>query len=284
MPAISFSPGLNSSPADLILLFDKIGTGSVTGMTPTQITYTAGLTTITISGAGFAPGPGGTILGTISGAQAVNGLDIVTITGLSLPAQTLRTQAALDASGADNTALETLFLPLGWTYTGNANADVLLSTTTSSDGVLLNFTGNDSFILNAGNDRVFAGNGNDTVNGGAGLDTLWGGLGNDKMIGGSGADVLFGDQGADRLTGGRGNDTMTGGPGLGIDTFVFLVGDGQDMVTDFQVARDKIDLATGVAHSFSAGAGGIFLHYGPGVDSIFLVGLGMADAALVTLI
>ena len=284
MPAISFSPGLNSSPANLISLFETIGAGSITSMSATQIVYTAGLTTITIQGAGFGPGPGGTILGTISGAQAVNGLDVVTITGLSLPAQTLRVAAALDTSGADNTAIETLFLPLGWTYTGNANADVLLSTTTSGDGVLLDFSGNDTFILNGGNDAVFAGGGNDTVNGGAWRDTLSGGLGNDKLIGGAGNDSLNGDQGVDRLIGGRGNDTMSGGLGLTIDTFAFVIGDGHDKITDFQVTRDRIDLAPGVAHSFTAAAGGITLHYGAMGDEVLLLGLVMADAGLVTFI
>jgi Ca2+-binding RTX toxin-like protein len=46
----------------------------------------------------------------------------------------------------------------------------------------------------------------------------------------------------DVLDGGRGNDTLTGGSGS--DIFVFAADDGLDVITDFEVGRDKIEFTT----------------------------------------
>ena len=83
-------------------------------------------------------------------------------------------------------------------------------------------------------------------------DKLSGGLGDDELIGADGNDMLMGDEGHDELTGGGGNDTLTGGGGddvmtggEGNDIFVFSPADtvGDDVITDFTVADDKIDLS-----------------------------------------
>ena len=79
---------------------------------------------------------------------------------------------------------------------------------------------------------------NDTLTGSAGANTLSGLAGNDRLSGGAGND---------RLIGGLGKDTLTGG--LDSDTFVFdnitdsVVGTNRDLVTDFVIGVDKLDLS-----------------------------------------
>jgi hypothetical protein len=75
----------------------------------------------------------------------------------------------------------------------------------------------------SGNDALVGGPGDDKISGGAGNDLLYGGDGNDTLNGGAGDDILIG---------GLGNDVLHGGKGM--DTFLHLVGDGQDTITDFQ--------------------------------------------------
>ena len=70
-----------------------------------------------------------------------------------------------------------------------------------------------------------------TINGGAGNDTLWGSNGDDVIDGGAGNDSLFG---------GAGDDTLTGG--AGDDVFQFTATNGSDMITDFAVNGDSIEL------------------------------------------
>ena len=60
------------------------------------------------------------------------------------------------------------------------------------------------------------------------------------LNGGAGNDMLDGGGGADMLDGGAGNDDLTGSGGA--DTFVFSPGGGSDVITDFAVADDRIDL------------------------------------------
>ena len=120
--------------------------------------------------------------------------------------------------------------------------------------------GNDELAGGDGDDMLDGGRGNDTLKGGVGNDELdggreddmlYGGVGMDELMGGSGNDMLDGGIGDDMLTGGAGDDMLTGG--LGNDTFKFGSGDGDDMITDFEPARDfgargsadKIMLGTG---------------------------------------
>lgn len=65
----------------------------------------------------------------------------------------------------------------------------------------------------------------------------------ENAIGGSGNDILIGNAVANRLDGGLGADTLTGG--AGDDVFVYRIGGGSDVVTDFIAGygtEDKIDL------------------------------------------
>jgi Ca2+-binding RTX toxin-like protein len=86
--------------------------------------------------------------------------------------------------------------------------------------------------------------GDNTVNGTGKNDIVKGRGGNDKLYGGTGDDYLEGNEGNDRLHGGLGKDVMKGGSGN--DSFAFTTfaeaGEG-DVITDFNVVTDKIDLS-----------------------------------------
>ncbi len=70
-----------------------------------------------------------------------------------------------------------------------------------------------------------------TINGEAGNDNLWGSNGGDTIDGGAGDDSIFG---------GAGSDTLTGGAGA--DVFQFTATSGSDVITDFAVSEDSIEL------------------------------------------
>jgi hypothetical protein len=82
-----------------------------------------------------------------------------------------------------------------------------------------------------GNDLINGNEGNDVITGGPGNDTLHGGTGNDFVKGAAGDDLLFGD---------LGNDTLIGNEGS--DQFVLGLGDGSDLILDFQSDRDSFRL------------------------------------------
>jgi Ca2+-binding RTX toxin-like protein len=75
--------------------------------------------------------------------------------------------------------------------------------------------------------------GNDTLTGAAGNDTLKGGLGNDALQGNDGADRLIGGRGADRFVFGTDYGSATDSP---VDVTR------RDVITDFGLGADRIDL------------------------------------------
>ena len=312
MPDVTFAAGASSSPRALFAVIDAMtGGATIVVATPnlvrlTQVGPGGVLFQYDVTGAGFTFGlaggspvmTGGIIAGlTVAQAGALQ----MTVTGLGLSAVAFQAALIQENTGANTAAIENLFLPLGWSYHGNANADVLLSTDVSLDGVALNLTGNDSFDGGGGNDDLFLGNGddlahgatgNDSLNGGDGLDKLFGDGGtdrlnggnqNDKLYGGSGTDILLGGNGRDLIDGGTNSDQLSGNGGP--DRFVFAVGDGSDMITDFALGIDSINLAPGVAFSFIAGgANDAVLLYGPGADMILLIGVNILNVGLVDVI
>ena len=90
----------------------------------------------------------------------------------------------------------------------------------------------------------------------AGSDTIWGSNLSDSAEGAAGDDVLRTFLGGDTLTGGPGNDRLEGAEDA--DTYVYNVGDGDDVIYDYRGSRDnKLVFGTGIAPAdivFSRGA------------------------------
>jgi Ca2+-binding RTX toxin-like protein len=119
----------------------------------------------------------------------------------------------------------------------------------------------------------------DILSGGSGADIFDGGLGNDSISGDDGDDSLFGGGGSDTLNGGIGNDTLIGGVGTnvlnggaGLDVFVFsgTAAGGGDLITNYNVAEDVINLdKTGFA-AFTTGGplGSSFYAYSSTVSDV----------------
>ena len=63
---------------------------------------------------------------------------------------------------------------------------------------------------------------------------------NDLLIGGSGGDTIEGGGGEDTMAGGAGNDTLKGGGGA--DVFVFRLGFGNDMISEFDLSVDRVEI------------------------------------------
>ncbi|ASF47759.1 beta strand repeat-containing protein [Methylovulum psychrotolerans] len=159
--------------------------------------------------------------------------------------------------------------------------------------ILAGGDGNDSLVGGVGNDVLDGGNGFDiahyytatagvTVNLnltaaqntlGAGFDTLTnieavnGSAFNDTLTGNAANNSLLGGKGNDVLDGGLGKDVLTGG--LGQDSFVFdtALGLGNvDIISDFTVADDTVQLAHSVFSALSLG--------GLAADQFKIVGTG----------
>ncbi len=78
------------------------------------------------------------------------------------------------------------------------------------------------------------------VVGTTGADTLIGTTGDDNMSGLAGDDYLYGLSGNDTLDGGAGTDRLYGDTGA--DVYVLKTGSGLDIVYDFDVASDRINI------------------------------------------
>lgn len=152
---------------------------------------------------------------------------------------------------------------LGFTGLGNGRGGTLqVSYSASNDRTYIkdydaNANGNRFELILAGNlvsaltadNFIF----NRTLTGTTGNDSLQGTDSADTLLGLAGNDSLAGGAGDDRLDGGAGQDTLSGGAGA--DTFVFSsrtdsyrnynAGGANlgDVITDFDVTADKIDLS-----------------------------------------
>jgi len=103
----------------------------------------------------------------------------------------------------------------------------------------------------ASRDIIHGAKRHDVINGEAGHDQLYGGTGNDTLNGGADSDFLYGEDGRDTLFGGTGNDILNGGAGNdnltggeGFDIFEFSAASGTDVISDFTVSEDWIDLTS----------------------------------------
>ncbi|WP_412553861.1 calcium-binding protein [Shimia sp. MIT1388] len=117
----------------------------------------------------------------------------------------------------------------------------------SGNDKLFGGTGDDTASGGSGDDKVILGAGDDEGHGDAGRDFLHGRSGYDALDGGAGDDKLVGGDGGDTLHGGEGNDHLWGGNWWkdgDADTFVTQAGGGRDMIHDFEVDHDVIDLSS----------------------------------------
>jgi Ca2+-binding RTX toxin-like protein len=87
------------------------------------------------------------------------------------------------------------------------------------------------------------------VEGSTAADRLFGRGGNDSIRGLDGHDRLFGASGKDTLIGGTGNDVLRGDKAGGThyaDVFVFGGNSGKDVVADFDVNKDLLQIWKGL--------------------------------------
>ncbi len=130
------------------------------------------------------------------------------------------------------------------TLWGSGTRDALIGY--AGNDTLYGYNGNDVLYGDEGNDKLYGGNHNDILLGGVGNDTLFGEAGNDLLYGGDGNDGMNGGAGNDLLDGGKGNDSLYGGVGNDVDTYVFAIGHGTDIVndTDDTTAVDVLDFSS----------------------------------------
>ena len=165
---------------------------------------------------------------------------------------------------------------------GTSGADAIFGL--SGDDVIQGLAGDDLIEGGDGDDRIDGGADDDEIDGGAGTDEIDGGDGDDRLEagdtrvfdpalrfpntlrGGAGDDLLFGGWGDDRLEGGPGRDivdgsvgtdVLIGGPGddvlldgNGNTTYVYALGDGDDLIFDqktFSDTNDAIEFGAGIA-------------------------------------
>jgi Ca2+-binding RTX toxin-like protein len=161
------------------------------------------------------------------------------------------TAAAL--ANGDLTNVENISISGAFAFDFSAQTEAL---TITSGNDITNVTGS------AGANTITTGTAADIILGGAAADTINSGDGNDNINGSAGNDVINAGAGNDIIIGGIGLNTLTGG--AGIDTFVLtdhalaagaaaglaLAAD-FDVITDFEVGVDRLDVAAGAAAPFT---------------------------------
>ncbi|WP_165842962.1 Ig-like domain-containing protein [Phenylobacterium deserti] len=106
-----------------------------------------------------------------------------------------------------------------------------------------------TLVGTAAGERICGGNSGDVLSGMGGADTLMGNNGKDLLMGGGGRDLLLGGNGSDTLDGGAGDDTLTGGNSP--DLFIFERDFGRDVITDFDVKNETIQMSPAMFANFA---------------------------------
>jgi Ca2+-binding RTX toxin-like protein len=139
-------------------------------------------------------------------------------------------------------------------------------------------------VTGTADDETLPGTSNhDVINGAGGDDVLSGAGGDDQLNGGDGDDILSGGRGFDTLYGGAGDDILNGGAGIdtlttgtGHDVVVFVRGDGQDQVTDFDPVNDRLEIYDYSEAVITQGSGFVRISLSP-TDTLLLYGLQVSD-------
>ncbi|HEY9630607.1 MAG TPA: calcium-binding protein [Coleofasciculaceae cyanobacterium] len=209
---------------------------------------------------------GGVGRGTHPDAEVINELDTLKFTGAGLTAQNLiSTQMGSDLLLTfDGASPQVLLKNVALDEIDNLTTETLASVTIGNilfDGQtevsdsfdVLNAYENRSvvyrpdvatFLNDLNNTTQGLNNSDDVINGQGGDDVLTGLSGNDTLRGGDGNDRLWGSAGDDVLSGGLGADTLTGETGG--DRFVLAPDSGTDVIADFQLGIDRIQLSGGL--------------------------------------
>lgn len=172
---------------------------------------------------------------------------------------------------------------------GREGDDLLLGN--DGNDVIRGYQGNDTINGGSGVDDLFGDDGDDVIDGGNDNDTLRGHAGNDILSGEAGDDILIGHAGDDTLVGGLGNDTIRGDEGsdslfggAGSDLFVINFGIQTDIINDFDVGIDQLDLRSIALANFTSfqalttnnSSGDAVIDLGNG-DSVTMLGIVMTD-------
>lgn len=132
-------------------------------------------------------------------------------------------------------------LPSGWKYgtSSQKSTDTKILTATVSTAADIDLTENyGAKVLRVDGIKISRAL---NINGNSSANVLTGGKGADEIYGGKGNDKLYGNAGNDTLYGGAGNDTLSGGNGK--DFFFYSAGN--DVITDYTAAQDKIKIESG---------------------------------------
>ena len=109
-----------------------------------------------------------------------------------------------------------------------------------ADGTIID-NKNNGFVLNqlSTDEAIRATEYNDIIKANSGNDTIYSFNGNDIIEAGAGDDYVEAGYGNDDITGGQGNDTLNGS--YGADTYRYNLGDGFDIIYDYDGNTNNID-------------------------------------------